>query len=103
MSLKKQFLKATPSCKVTFRLSKSEVNDAEKVMLAGSFSNWEAEAIEMNKLKSGDFTATLTLPSGQQFEYRYLVDGTTWINDPEPDAFLPNGMGGENSVISTIA
>lgn len=103
MSLKKQFLKSNASCKVTFRVTKSEANGATDVKLAGSFTNWESDAIEMTQLKSGDFTANVTLPSNTQFEYRYLVDGTNWMNDSEPDAYQANGLGEENSVISTVA
>lgn len=103
MSLKKQFLKAKATCKVSFRLSKNETNNADHVLLAGSFTNWEAEALEMNKLKSGDFTLVVTLPAEQEFEFRYLLNNTTWINDTEPDAFVSNEFGDQNSVVSTYS
>ena len=101
MSLKKQFLKSNASCKITFRLTKKDSNGAENVKLVGSFTNWEKDAIEMSKLKSGDFTATVTLPANNQYEFRYLLDGTSWLNDSEADAFQANGLGEENSVLST--
>lgn len=101
MSLKKQFLKNGDVCKVTFRLSKAESNNAEKVNLVGSFNGWSTETAMMSPLKSGDFTLTLSLPLGQEFEFRYLLDNTTWINDPEADAFVQNGLGEENSLLKT--
>ncbi len=40
MSLKKQFLKSKPVCKVSFRLDASEALGANKVQLLGDFNNW---------------------------------------------------------------
>lgn len=101
MSLKKQFLKSGDTCKVTFRLSKTEANDAKKVNLVGSFNNWDINSDEMTPLKSGDFTLVVTLPINQDIEYRYLLDGNEWINDPEADAYCSNGQGENNSVVKT--
>ena len=101
MAIKKQFLKSKPECKVTFKLSKNEIGNVDKVSLLGSFTNWEANAIEMNKLKTGDFTAVITLPSNSSYEFRYLADGNAWFNDPEADAYQLNGLGAQNCVVST--
>ena len=103
MSLKKQFLKSKPICKVTFRLSKEDVAGASSVKLMGSFTGWEINAVDMTRLKSGEFTATVSLPSNESFEYRYLLDDSSWINDPAADGYNPNRMGTENSVVTTYA
>ena len=53
MSLKKQFLKSKPVCKVTFLMEKEAALGAEKVDLLGEFNNWNtAEPIMMKKLWS---------------------------------------------------
>ena len=101
MSLKKQVLKSKPVCKVTFRLSKDEVKGAGSVVLAGDFNNWDTTA-SMKQLKTGDFTTLLELEKGKSYEFRYLVDGEKWINDPEADRFATNEFGEENSVIEAI-
>lgn len=101
MSVKKQFLNSKPECKVTFRLSKNECENAENVALLGSFTNWKANAVRMNKLKSGEFTAVVTLPSNASYEYRYLINGSKWINDPQADGYRENGLGSKNSVVTT--
>ncbi|MBN2806494.1 MAG: isoamylase early set domain-containing protein [Prolixibacteraceae bacterium] len=101
MSLKKQFLKSSDVCKVTFRLSKADTNNAEKVNLAGSFNGWNTQSELMSSLKSGDFTLTLSLPVNQEYEFRYLLNDTQWINDPEADAYAQNGLGEENSILKT--
>lgn len=103
MSLKKQFLKAKPVCKVTFRLSKNDANGAELAKLVGSFTSWEDEAIEMKALKTGDFTAIVSLPAGETFEYRFVTGEGVWLNDSEADSYANNGMGDSNSVVSTVA
>ncbi|BBE19147.1 1,4-alpha-glucan branching enzyme [Aquipluma nitroreducens] len=103
MSFKKQFLKSKPVCKVSFRLDAAEASGAKKVQLLGDFNNWDKSAEPMTALKSNDFTATLELEAGKEFQFRYLIDGTEWKNDSQADSFVANSFGEENSVVSTIA
>ncbi|MFH1119716.1 MAG: isoamylase early set domain-containing protein [Bacteroidota bacterium] len=101
MSIKKQFLKSKPACKVSFKLTKDQVNDAGKVNLVGDFNNWSETSDEMKPLKDGSFSQTLELESGREYQFRYLVDGATWINDDEADRYVNSGLGdSENAVIS---
>ena len=54
MSLKKQYLKSKPVCKVTFSMNKEAVSGAGKVDLLGEFNNWNtAEPVKMKMLKNG--------------------------------------------------
>ncbi len=103
MSFKKQFLKSKPVCKVSFRLDAADAPEAAKVQLLGDFNNWDKTAEPMTLLKSKDFTATLELEAGKEFQFRYLIDGTEWKNDSQADYFVSNSFGEENGVISTIA
>ena len=103
MSLKKQFLKSKPVCKVSFRLDAAEAAGATKVQLLGDFNNWDETVEPMTALKSNDFTATLELEAGKEYQFRYLINGAEWKNEPQADAFVTNSFGGENSVVSTIA
>jgi len=103
MSFKKQFLKSKPVCKVSFRLDAAEASGAKKVQLLGDFNNWDKSAEPMTALKSNDFTATLELEAGKEFQFRYLIDGTEWKNDSQADSYVANSFGEENSVVSTIA
>ena len=102
MSLTKKFLKSKPLCKVTFKVEANMVDNAETVMLAGDFNNWNtSKKTEMKKLKNGSFTTTLDLETGKEHAFRYVVDGKTWINEPEADKFSPNGVSyEENSVVA---
>lgn len=101
MSLKKQFLKSKPVCKVTFNLASDLVEGAKKVSILGDFNNWDPKETDMRKLKDGSFTKTLDLEVGKEYQFRYLVDETNWVNDTEADKYVPSGIAAEeNGVIS---
>ena len=102
MSLKKQYLKSKPVCKVTFSMDKEAVLGAGKVDLLGEFNNWNtAEPVKMKKLKNGTFKVTIDLPSETEFQFKYLLDGEKWINDDSADKYINSGLGAElNSVVA---
>lgn len=101
MSFKKQYLKSKPVCKVSFKLDKEVVGDADSVQILGDFNSWDKGAEGMKKLKSGGFSAVLELPLDEELQCRYLVNGTEWVNDPEADGVVTNEFGEENFIIST--
>ena len=101
MSLSKKFLKSKPVCKVTFTLPGEIANGAKKVGLIGEFNDWNIKKpIAMKALKNGSFKATVDLETGKSYQFRYLVDGSTWQNDDQADAYVPTGVSDEeNSVV----
>jgi 1,4-alpha-glucan branching enzyme len=99
MSLKKQYNQTKPVCKVTFKLAKDFTNSANQVVLAGDFNDWDIESIPMKKLKSGEFTATVDLEKGREYQFRYLIDGCAWLNEAEADKYVSNEFQTENSVV----
>ena len=103
MSFKKQFSKSKPVCKVSFRLDAAEASGATKVQLLGDFNNWDESAEPMTALKSKDFTATVELEAGKEYQFRYLIDGSVWKNDAQADFYAANSFGEKNGVISTKA
>lgn len=101
MSLKKQFLKSKPVCKVTFKLTQEEAKSAKTVRVLGEFNDWDAKASPMKKLKNGGFTATLDLEAGKDYQFRYLLDDESWENDWAADKYVPSEASFEdNSVVS---
>jgi 1,4-alpha-glucan branching enzyme len=102
MSIKKQFLKSKPVCKVTFTIQPEFVNGGKEVALLGEFNNWDPSEDTMRKLKDGSFTKTIELPAGQEYQFRYLVDGEKWINDPEADTFRYSGVAAEENSVITL-
>ena len=96
--LKKSYSKTGKKCRVTFKLP-SDVQ-AETAVLVGDFNEWSKESTPMKQLKSGDFSATLSLEASQSYQFRYLLDGGRWENDWEADAYAPNEHGTENSIVA---
>jgi len=100
MSIKKQYLKNKPICKVTFRMPKEAAESAEKVHVVGEFNNWNIHATPMKKLKNGTFTVTVDLEQKRAYQFRYLMDETKWENDRQADGYVPTSYGdSDNSVI----
>ena len=98
--IKKQFLKTKPEANVTFNVPKKAASGAEKVNIVGDFNGWDKPGIEMKKLKTGAFKATVKLETGKEYQFRYLLDGSTWENDWEADKYVPNNLSFEdNSVV----
>ena len=96
MSVKKQFIKTKPVCKVTFTL---EAKEAQTAAVIGDFNNWNVEEGALGKLKNGTFKGVFDVAKDASYEYRYLVDGV-YINEPEADSYRWNAYAGaENSVL----
>jgi len=75
--------------------------EAESVNLVGSFDDWDRSAHPMRRLKDGRFMAIKRFELSCRHEYRYLVNGETWINDPEAESYTPNPYGSDNCVVTT--
>ena len=100
MALKKTYDKSGKKCGVTFSLDAQAAAGAEKVWLSGDFNNWSASETPMKKQKSGAFSVKLTLESGREYQFRYLIDGKKWENDWKADKYVPAPFSdAENSVV----
>lgn len=53
----------------------------------------------MAKRKDGRFSATVTLPKGKAYRYRYVLDGDRWTNDPDADRYETNDHGTDDSIV----
>lgn len=95
--LKKKYFKTKEECEVTFEFEGEALNS---VALVSETNDWKP--IEMKKRKKdGIFYAKMRLPEYGQFQYRYLVDGQTWVNDNAADAYVSNEFGSQNSIVDT--
>ena len=96
MSIKKQFIKSKPVCKVTFSVDAKEATSASVV---GDFNNWSVAEGELGKLKNGTFKGVFELNTDANYEFKYVVDGV-YVNDSEADYFIWNEFAGaENGVL----
>ena len=101
--LKKQFSKSKPTCKVTFTLPKEAVSKGKSVQLVGEWNDWnEKKAVKM-KASKGNYTATVDLKTGRNYEFRYLIGKSKWENDWQADGYVPNPFGFDNSVVSIVS
>jgi hypothetical protein len=92
--LKKRYFKTKDEYEVTFTYE----GDAESVSLLTAANDWVPVPMKNTK---GVFTAKMRIPANGSYEFRYLVNGTDWVNDEAADAYMPNEHGTENSVVDT--
>ena len=78
--------------KVIFRFYDKE---AKEVYLAGTFNNWNPTAQKMEN-KGTYFETSLELKPGV-YEYKIVINGNTWKEDPFNSRKVPDGFGGFNS------
>jgi len=97
--LKKRYLSKDTVCKVTFVLP-ADV-DARSAFVVGEFNNWDKTTSPMTQAADGSWRAEIKLDAGHEFQFRYLVNGNEWHNDPEADKYVMHPYGGENSVVVT--
>jgi len=69
--------------------------NAGKVLLAGSFTNWQMGALPMTKTDSG-WIANVKLVAGK-YLYKFVIDGN-WSVDRDNANVENDGMGNDNSV-----
>lgn len=97
--IKKQYLKTSPECRVTFRLPGEAAPGSHTVTIVGDFNSWSADEMPMKKLKSGDYQIVLRLASNREYRFRYLIDNNRWENDWCADKYIENPFGCDDSVV----
>jgi len=96
MSIKKQFIKTKPVCKVTFSV---EAKNSFSASVVGDFNNWNSTVGELTKLKNGTFKGVFDLDKDSNYEFKYLIDGA-YVNEEAADSYKWNEYAGaENSVL----
>jgi hypothetical protein len=75
---------------------------ATHVAVCGEWNDWSVSRHVMDRV--GDvFSRTIVLQAGRTYRFRYLLDGHRWENDWDADAYVPNGLGSEDSVVDLTA
>ena len=102
MSLKKSFASDGKKCTVTFTVNPEAAAGAEKVYLVGEFNSWNETATPMKKGPDGSFSVKKQLETNKEFQFRYCLDGNTWINDWKADKYVRSELANDdNSVVDT--
>jgi len=92
---KRQFLKNSPVCIVTFKFK----TEAESLVLVGDFNGWDETVTPMKKAKDGTFSVKVEMETGFEQQFRYIADGNIWLNDEAADKYMVSSLGSENSVV----
>lgn len=71
---------------------------ASSVALAGSFNNWSTSADPLAKGSDGVWSIVKDLPSGSH-QYKFVVNGGQWKEDPNNPNSADDGYGGKNSLL----
>jgi 1,4-alpha-glucan branching enzyme len=98
MSIKKQFIKTKPVCKVTFSV---EAKEAIQASVIGDFNNWNPEEGTLIKLKNGTFKGVFSIDKDASYEFKYIIDGA-FVNETESDSFLWNEFSGNENGVLTV-
>lgn len=82
------------TCTFTFQ----PASEPRSVALVGSFNHWEPDATPMTRSDSGAWTVEQELTPGVH-EYKFVINGDRWVHDPRNPERVPDGHGGQNSVL----
>ena len=97
--ISKSYSKTGRACRVTFKLSPEEA-EAKTAVVLGDWNGWSPKVDRLAKRKDGGFSATISVPPGQEYRFRYLLDGKRWLSDEGADRLAPNQFGTLDSVLA---
>jgi 1,4-alpha-glucan branching enzyme len=82
--------------KLTFTLPAEQVDG--QAFVVGDFNEWDLAGTPLRK-RGGIAKASVTVPPGRRYAFRYYRRDGTWFNDDTADDYVPNEFGGHNCVI----
>lgn len=97
--LKKRFFKTNDECEVTFEYTDGDAQTAE---LVADFNDWQPLAMKKAKKNGSPFRLKVRLPKEGEYQFRYRLDRSNWVNDEDADAYWTNEFGESNSVVNTF-
>jgi 1,4-alpha-glucan branching enzyme len=75
--------------------------DAGSVSLVGDFNDWEPSRLMLKDPdQDGVWEIRLRLPKGGSYTYNFIINGDTWVTDPNALIHVKDGFGGESSILS---
>ena len=72
---------------------------AESVSLAGDFNDWNPAGAPLARGHTGLWNVAIEVPTRGRYEYKFLLDGKRWLEDPNNGMKVPDNYGGLNSLI----
>jgi 1,4-alpha-glucan branching enzyme len=71
---------------------------ATRVALVGEFNDWDPRATPMVRVGGGAWHVALPLADGRHV-YAFVVDGSSWVSDPQAPLAPERWYGASNSVL----
>ena len=101
MAISKKYSQDKKVCRVTFTLSKEICENFDEICVVGDFNNWDPHQYKFShKHSDGSSSIEIVLQAGNEYQFRYLCDGQTWLNESEADKQVLTHYGdSKNSVI----
>ena len=59
----------------------------------------KGELFPMKKLKGGEYSVSVDLQKGKEYQFKYIIDGKSWLNEKEADKYVVNEFQTKNSVV----
>jgi diguanylate cyclase (GGDEF)-like protein len=87
-----------PDSTVIFRYRPEAGQAVERCSVVGDFNGWDVRADPMNPQEDGSFWAKVGLIPGT-YEYKFVLNGEKWINDPSASESISDGYWGHNSIL----
>jgi 1,4-alpha-glucan branching enzyme len=94
----KRFFKTRDEVEVTFQV---DTHGVESAALVTDQQDWQPQQMKRSARGKGPFRIKLRFPTSDPVQFRYLLDGSHWENDEAADAYWPNALGSDNSVLFT--
>ena len=96
--IKKKLSPNGKSVRVTFELPAEVAKNT--VAVVGDFNAWNGEKnlMKLNPQK-GIWSTGISFKPGETIQFRYFIDGNSWLNDEAADRYDANPFAGENSVL----
>jgi serine protease AprX len=76
-------------------------DSAQSVSVAGDFNGWSQVATPLKRNDSGLWATEIVVPGAGRFEYKFIINGQRWLEDPSNGMKAPDSYGGLNSVVVT--
>jgi len=74
-------------------------DNAHNVSVAGDFNGWSHVTSPLKRNDSGLWFTEILVPRAGRFEYKFIINGQRWIEDPSNGMKAPDNYGGLNSVV----
>jgi serine protease AprX len=75
-------------------------DEAKSVSLVGDFNSWNTVLTPLRKDESGLWFAEVDALKAGNYQYKFIVDGSRWLEDPSNGMKVPDNYGGLNSVLA---